>query len=142
MWKRPFAKPGGLTDDKADVDIEAPLKALAERINDTEMELIRLAKQKETFLAPPPPQIIEVAQELYVEIRGGKLHRQATRLEGTPPQFWRTTCGKFFAGSAFTFATAVEVTRSTTTFCQYCVGPARAAYSQVGTLMLRADVTV
>ena len=54
----------GLTDDKAVVDIEAPLKALAERINDTEMELIRLAKQKETFLAPPPPQIIEVAQEL------------------------------------------------------------------------------
>ena len=41
--EEPLCEARGLTDDNADVDIESQLKALAERINDTETELIRLA---------------------------------------------------------------------------------------------------
>jgi hypothetical protein len=127
----------GLAPTKASADIAIPLKALSERIADTEAALTRHSIDQAKCLRMPPP-LVEVAQELFIEIKGGKLHRQATRLVGTPPAFWQTTCGRHFAGSMFTFLSALEVFQSRTSFCNQCVAPARAGYGQVGEIMVRA----
>ena len=129
----------GLAPTRACDDIITPLKALSERIADTEATLSRQSIDQAKCLRMPPP-LVEVAQELFVEIQGGKLHHQTTRLVGTPPAFWQTTCGRHFAGSRFLLLSALEVSQSTIPFCNQCVAPARAGYGQVGEIMVRARI--
>ena len=79
-----------------------------------------------------PAVSFEVVQESFILIRGGSIHRQASRNSATPPAFWTTTCGVRFAGSNFLFLSSMEPAQSGGKWCSKCVGPARAAEGQLG----------
>ena len=86
-----------------------------------------------------PPKVAEAILEQFVDIEGGKIHRQSSRHHGLPPEFWATTCGKLFAGSVFTFKSACQVIASKKDVCAKCVPPTRAAAGQVGAILGHAS---
>ena len=119
---------------------EAPLQALAERLATAEAawqsnaEKLRVERIR-------PPTVVEVAEELFVEVAQGKLHRQATRMKDTPPEFGVTTWGLAFAGMKFTLVNAFTAANSNKDFCDKCVAPAKAAHGQVGVYGLLPQLT-
>ncbi|MDE0840170.1 MAG: hypothetical protein OSB41_14105, partial [Kiritimatiellae bacterium] len=123
------------------VDVDIPHKALALRLEDVETDLRSQAAQLQHELKLAPT-VIEVAQETFVSLRGGRWHRQSSKLTRTPPEFWTTTCGIHFAGSRFELLNAADASQSKLLWCTKCTAPAIAATGQVGVILAHTGVEV